>query len=74
MRRALGIDEASLGPGHPNVSRDLNNLAFLLEDEGRWTVAVAFHAQAKSAITGARGSGSERGGLGKAVLAQNTHT
>jgi len=30
MRRALAIDEASLGPEHPNVARDLNNLAELL--------------------------------------------
>ncbi len=26
-RRALAIDEASLGPAHPDVARDLNNLA-----------------------------------------------
>ena len=30
MRRALAIDEASYGPDHPNVARDLNNLASLL--------------------------------------------
>ena len=27
MRRALAIDEQSYGPDHPNVARDLNNLA-----------------------------------------------
>ena len=27
MRRALAIDEVSLGPDHPNVARNLNNLA-----------------------------------------------
>jgi hypothetical protein len=26
-RRALAIDEASLGPAHPDVATDLNNLA-----------------------------------------------
>ncbi len=26
-RRALAIDEASLGPAHPDVANDLNNLA-----------------------------------------------
>jgi hypothetical protein len=26
-RRALAIDEASLGPSHPAVAKDLNNLA-----------------------------------------------
>ena len=30
MRRALAIDEVSFGPGHPEVARDLNNLAALL--------------------------------------------
>jgi tetratricopeptide (TPR) repeat protein len=30
MRRALAIDEKSLGPEHPDVARDLNNLAALL--------------------------------------------
>jgi tetratricopeptide (TPR) repeat protein len=30
MRRALAIDEASFGKDHPNVARDLNNLATLL--------------------------------------------
>jgi Tfp pilus assembly protein PilF len=32
MRRALAIDEASFGPEHPDVARDLNNLAALLAD------------------------------------------
>jgi hypothetical protein len=35
MRRALAIDEASLGGDHPNVARDLNNLAQLLKDTNR---------------------------------------
>ena len=30
MRRALAIDEKSYGSGHPDVARDLNNLALLL--------------------------------------------
>ena len=34
-RRALAIDEATLGPEHPGVARDLNNLAALLGDAGR---------------------------------------
>ena len=32
MRRALNIDETSYGCDHPNVARDLNNLARLLQD------------------------------------------
>ena len=35
MRRALAIDEQSYGPEHPNVSRDLNNLATLLNATNR---------------------------------------
>ena len=35
MRRALAIDEKSFGPEHPNVARDLNNLALLLKDTNR---------------------------------------
>ena len=35
MRRALAIDEKSFGPEHPNVARDLNNLAVLLQATNR---------------------------------------
>jgi tetratricopeptide (TPR) repeat protein len=35
MRRALVIDEASLGKDHPTVAIDLNNLAQLLQDTNR---------------------------------------
>ena len=35
MRRALEIDEASFGKDHPNVARDLNNLAQLLKATNR---------------------------------------
>ncbi len=34
-RRALAIDERSLGPDHPAVATDLNNLAGLLQDTNR---------------------------------------
>jgi hypothetical protein len=34
-QRALAIDEQSLGPDHPNVARDLNNLATLFKDTDR---------------------------------------
>jgi tetratricopeptide (TPR) repeat protein len=39
MRRALQIDEASLGPQHPNVAIRLNNLALLLKATNRLTEA-----------------------------------
>jgi hypothetical protein len=35
LRRALVIDETSFGADHPNVARDLNNLAQLLQDTNR---------------------------------------
>ncbi|MFM9088568.1 MAG: tetratricopeptide repeat protein, partial [Cyanobium sp.] len=35
MRRALAIDEASFGNDHPDVARDLNNLAQLLKATNR---------------------------------------
>ena len=35
MRRALDIDEAGLGPDHPNVAIRLNNLAQLLQATNR---------------------------------------
>ncbi len=35
MRRALAIDEQSYGDQHPDVARDLNNLALLLKDTNR---------------------------------------
>jgi hypothetical protein len=35
MRRALQIDEDSFGPRHPNVAKDLNNLAQLLQATNR---------------------------------------
>jgi tetratricopeptide (TPR) repeat protein len=38
-RRALAIDEKSLGPDHPNVARDLHNLAALLGDTNRFAEA-----------------------------------
>mgnify|MGYP001580384608 CR=1 FL=1 len=39
MRRALAIDEASFGADHPDVARDLNNLAQLLHDTNRLSEA-----------------------------------
>jgi len=35
MRRALKIDENSFGENHPDVARDLNNLAQLLKDTNK---------------------------------------
>jgi CHAT domain-containing protein/tetratricopeptide (TPR) repeat protein len=72
-RRELAILEKALPEGHPHIATALKNVAALSEDQGRWPEAVALFRKAKPIMTGARTSGeSERGGLGKAVLAQNT--
>jgi Tetratricopeptide repeat len=39
VRRALAIDEASYGPDHPAVAKDLTNLALLLRDTNRFAEA-----------------------------------
>ena len=46
MRRALGIDEKSYGPEHPDVARDLNNLAQLLKATNRLGEAEALMRRA----------------------------
>ena len=46
MRRALEIDEASFGPEHPAVARDLNNLAQLLGATNRLDEAEPLYRRA----------------------------
>jgi tetratricopeptide (TPR) repeat protein len=46
MRRALAIDEASFGPDHPRVARDLNNLAQLLQATNRLSDAEPLYRRA----------------------------
>jgi len=45
-RRALAIDEGSFGAGHPDVARDLNNLAQLLADTNRLDEAEPMYRRA----------------------------
>ena len=72
MRRAIAISEKALGSDHPNVATSLSNLAALLQDQGHWLEAVALFRKAKPGMTATHAdSDAERGGLGKAVLAQN---
>ena len=47
-RRALAIYEKSLGPDHPDVAIDLNNLAMLLQDANRLSEAEPFMRRALS--------------------------
>jgi tetratricopeptide (TPR) repeat protein len=46
FRRALAIDEARYGPDHPDVARDLNNLAGLLEATNRTGEAEPLYRRA----------------------------
>ena len=46
MRRALAIDETSLGPDHPDVATDLNNLAELLQATNRLGEAEPLYRRA----------------------------
>ena len=39
LRRALAIQERSLGPNHPDVAGQLNNLAMFLHDTNRLSQA-----------------------------------
>ncbi len=42
----LAIDEKALGPNHPTVARDLNNLAMLLKEEKNYTAAERLYRRA----------------------------
>jgi tetratricopeptide (TPR) repeat protein len=44
--RALAIDEATYGPGHPYIATDLNNLAAILQDLGEQAQARRLEARA----------------------------
>jgi tetratricopeptide (TPR) repeat protein len=46
MERALRIDNATYGPEHPNVARDLTNLAFVYRGLGDPTEARALMERA----------------------------
>jgi hypothetical protein len=72
-RRALAINEKSLGPVHPTVANSLNNLAWLLAERDDWAAAAAFGRRAKPILVG-RGNANDgdRQGLGKALLVSNT--
>ena len=72
MRRALKIDEASFGPFHPAVARDLNNLALFLEDRGSWAASNPFRVRVKKIVTSVQGiTGLDHSRFGKAVLTRN---
>jgi eukaryotic-like serine/threonine-protein kinase len=43
---ALAIQQAALGPDHPDVGMSLNNLAIVAKDEGRFADAIGFYDRA----------------------------
>ena len=45
-QRALKIDEKALGPDHPSVGRDLNNLAELYRSQGQYSQAEPLYQRA----------------------------
>ena len=45
-RRALEIWEKALGPKHPSMAQGLNNLAVLLDDQGRYRQAEPLYRRA----------------------------
>ncbi len=55
MRRALVLSEESFGPGHPDVARDLNNLAQLLQDTNRLAEAEPSMRRAVEILTASLG-------------------
>ena len=50
MKRALAIDQKALGPDHPDVGRDLNNLAALYFSQGDWAHAADYWRASTGAI------------------------
>jgi tetratricopeptide (TPR) repeat protein len=54
-RRALAISEASLGPNHPEVATDLNNLAVLLQETNRPGDAELLYQRALAIDEASRG-------------------
>jgi tetratricopeptide (TPR) repeat protein len=45
-RRAIEIDERVFGKDHPNVATDYNNLAGLLQDQGKYDQAEPLYRRA----------------------------
>jgi hypothetical protein len=73
MRRALAINEKAYGPDHPDVARNLNNLAVQREEVDDWVGGAALCLRAKPIMTGGRAAAeTESRALTKAVLAPNT--
>jgi hypothetical protein len=54
-QRALSIQEAALGPNHPNVAAALNNLADLLRQQGEHAEAKALMRRARAIHEATRG-------------------
>ncbi len=71
-RRALVIDEQSLGKDRPKVVGDLSNLAALFQDQGRWAEALSLFLRIKEAVAGASNTGEIAQSFRKANLSQSS--
>ena len=67
--RALAIDEASCGPNHPDVARELNNLALLLQAANRLGEAEPLYRRALAICEACYGPDHPRTALVRANLA-----
>ena len=45
-KRALNIREKVLGPNHPDVAKQLNNLALLCQNQGRYAEVEEYYERA----------------------------
>jgi tetratricopeptide (TPR) repeat protein len=54
-KRALRIDEKALGPEHPDVAIDLNNLAELYRAQGHYAEAEPLYQRSLAILEGALG-------------------
>ena len=61
--RALQVAEATFGVDHPNVGISLNNLAYLLDLQGQWTMSHLFYARALTILEKGLGRDHERVGI-----------
>ncbi len=57
FRRALAIREKALGPDHPDVAQSLNNLAGLLDTQGKYAEAEPLFRRALAIMEKALGEG-----------------
>jgi tetratricopeptide (TPR) repeat protein len=61
--RALEVAEATFGADHPNAGISLNNLAYLLDLQGQWSISHLLYARALTILEKGLGRDHERVGI-----------